>query len=467
MPPRPNILVVSAVCLRADHLSCYGYGADTTPNLSRLAAEGTIFERAYTTAGWTPPAHASLMTGLYPSLHGVGGDAGLGPAIPTLPGLLGDLGYRTVGIVQQSFVGSYTGMDRGFQEFHELRPGGKAYGAVSGLKRSLSRKIEKIDWVLKPSRLMKRLYVRATRARSTTSRAIRWLDAHRGNPEPYFMLAEYFNVHDFLRPYMALQRYRNRYAAVAEGFEQQVLGARDIATLHALYDAEVRRFDGELGRLLRYIRRQCTLDDTLVVLLSPHGESLGEHGLVGHQGSLYEPIVRVPLIMRHPDFAPPGLRVRSLVQLTDLLPTLLDLAGGDGDDRTHQGRTLLPISDQRTYRDCAISEWEGRIPPSLDESPPTPAKARAVERCGRRLRMIVDGSRKYIRGSDGSAELFDLSADPGETQNLIDREPGCAAAMAARLDAWAGSFPHGRGAPLPEDVDQTILNDLRASGYRL
>src|SRR5215510_8173232 len=103
----PNILMIVSVSLRADRLSCYGYHRDTTPNLDRVAAEGTLFERMYSTAAWTPPAYASLVTGLYPSCHGVCGEASLDHAVPTMVGLFRDVGYHTVGFVQHSNIGSY------------------------------------------------------------------------------------------------------------------------------------------------------------------------------------------------------------------------------------------------------------------------------------------------------------------------------------------------------------------------
>ena len=111
---KPNIMIISLVPLRADHLSCYGYHRETTPNIDRLAAEGTIYERAYSTASWTPPAHASLVTGRYPSSHGAFGDASLSDSVPTIAELLGELGYQSVGFVNASHLGKFKQLDRGF-----------------------------------------------------------------------------------------------------------------------------------------------------------------------------------------------------------------------------------------------------------------------------------------------------------------------------------------------------------------
>ena len=117
--------MISLTPLRVNHLSCYGYHRDTTSNIDRLAAEGTIFEKAYSTANWTPPAHASLVTGLFPSCHGVLGHEGLGlrDSVPTMASLLSGLGYHTVGFVTSSYVGEDARLDRGFQEFQRTTRG--------------------------------------------------------------------------------------------------------------------------------------------------------------------------------------------------------------------------------------------------------------------------------------------------------------------------------------------------------
>jgi hypothetical protein len=133
----PNILIVLAVPLRADHLSCYGWHLKTSPNIDSLASEGTLFTQAYSTAAWTPPAHASLLTGLYPSRHGVVGESGLHHLVPTMPELLSSMGYRTVAFVQQSLLGPYTGLNRGFHEFYELWRPSRMQSITSKVKKTL------------------------------------------------------------------------------------------------------------------------------------------------------------------------------------------------------------------------------------------------------------------------------------------------------------------------------------------
>src|SRR4051812_6303729 len=118
MPP-PNIVILSVAPLRADHLSCYGYGRDTSPRVDALAAEGALFERASTTGAWTPPTIGSLLTGLYPSSHGVAERSGLAPGVRTLPQVLAAAGYHTVGFSTTRMIGQLKRLDRGFIDFRE------------------------------------------------------------------------------------------------------------------------------------------------------------------------------------------------------------------------------------------------------------------------------------------------------------------------------------------------------------
>ena len=505
-----NIMIITLVPLRADHLSCYGYHRDTTPNIDRIAVEGTIFERAYSTGAKTPPAHASLLTGLYPSCHGILGDTGLGDSVPTMGDLLGDAGYHTVGFVSAHDVGRFTGLDRGFQEFY-LKGGYRRGGPIEKLRatralihhvvtlRALRKYIaRRLGRVRKPERFAPQVKVHRHTGKSdyrstkdnqlTTRRIVEWLDAHGRRKQPFFILLHYNKMH---HPYAAPPPYTYRYVSrQAPGVDWRKIWwisanphlymygdmqatPRDFEVLKALYDAEIHYVDNELGQVFSHMRRLGILDQTLLVILSPHGESFGEHGQCAHGGTLYETLVHVPLIVRCPGIAPAGLSVRSLVQLTDVLPTVLELVGRGADDLMLQGRSLLPIEPDRTYRQFVIAESQGPYVQKLKES------EQRLERFERGHRMLRQGDYKYMYGAkpmygaDGSDDsddgelLFDLASDPDELHNLVAEEPERAHAMAAQLDAWLGSFEHRTGEPEPEKIEEEILEDLRAGGYRI
>ncbi len=505
-----NIMIITLVPLRADHLSCYGYHRDTTPNIDRIAAEGTIFERAYSTATVTPPAHASMLTGLYPSCHGVIGGRGLGNSVPTMASLLTGMNYHTVGFVSGHDVGKFRGLDRGFQEFYwkGYRLGGRVekLRATLGIVRRIIRGTRKrtaqrlgltgragrFAPQVKAKRHTGRSFSRSSKdtrhTRRTTRRVVEWLDAHGRRRQPFFMLLHYSKMH---HPYAAPAPYTYRYVSrEAPGVDWRKIWwisanphlymygdmqatPQDFEVLKALYDAEIHYVDKELGQLFAHMRKLGILDETLLIILSPHGESFGEHGQCAHGGTLYETLVHVPLIVRCPGTAPAGLSVRSLVQVTDILPTVLEFVGHGTEDLMLQGHSLLPLEPDRTYRQYVIAESQGPFVHKLKKS------EQQLERFKRGHRMLRQGDYKYMYGakamygSDGSNAsddgelLFDLATDPDELHNLVAEQPERARAMAARLEEWLNSFEHRTGEPEPEIIDEHILEDLRAGGYRI
>jgi arylsulfatase A-like enzyme len=243
-------------------------------------------------------------------------------------------------------------------------------------------------------------------------------------------------------------------------------GPAEFAALNALYDAEVHYMDHLLGELFSCLTRLDLFDRTLVIVVSSHGENVGDHGLGEHQGCLYETLVHVPLLVRYPPLAPPGLRVSGLVQLTDLFPTILEATGVQAGDLRLQGRSLLPLERDRTYHGEAVAEHEGNRLKQLLEIA-GPADQPVVDRFARSLRMIRQGDWKYITATDGSTELYDLGSDPEERDDRAAREPERAREMAARLEAVFRSFTPEEGEPDPEAVEKSILEELRSLGYRI
>lgn len=477
---RPNILLISLIPLRADHLACYGYTRQTAPHIDQLAQEGVLFERAVTTAPWTPPAHASLLTGLYPPQHGVVGDAGLRDDIPTLPGLLSEMGYRTAAFIGNPHVGRFKRLDRGFQDFFQRgqRLAADAPAPVATVRRQAR--------ALAPQALWRRWRLAQRRnkykyAPRTTQSALAWLKAQAAGPAPFFALCEYSDLH---HPYMAPSPYRYRYLSgwrprfsphlwrlnrnpflYMTGVEPAT--AADLEALRALYDGAISYVDAHVGRLLAGLRQLGVLDRTVVILLSPHGENIGEHGLGAHQSALYETVLHIPLIVRYPPAAPAGLRLTSLVQSVDILPTLLELAGRPTHDLPIAGRTLLPLTAGRVYRETAYAQWEGVIPDQLRLLTEAPAQAFRRARFTRTLQMWRRGDDKYIQGSDGSQELYHLARDPHELENRLDQEPELAQALAAEMATWLASLSAQTGPADPETIEDSILADLRSWGYKV
>jgi arylsulfatase A-like enzyme len=288
----PNILLITVDTLRADHLSAYGYHLKTSPQMDHLAAEGVRFARAYSVIPLTGPAHISLFTSRYPQDHGARIN---GVAVPKeskclfLPQALRQLGYFNAAFVSAwPLTSRLTGLDRWFDVYDE----------------ELTRSYQLIN----SSRY----------AQDVTPRVISWLANRR--KEPFFLWVHYFDPHS---PYVMRKEFE---ALEASGNQSQRFEWRDPAIRERAeqYDAEIRYTDYYLGKLLDALDQHGLRDSTLVVLTADHGESLGEHGYVGHGRRLYEGILQVPLIMRYPKILRPKV-IQERVSLLDVTPTILDL----------------------------------------------------------------------------------------------------------------------------------------------
>ena len=249
-----NLLLVTLDTTRADHLGCYGFEGASTPVLDGLANEGVLFERCVTSAPYTLPAHASILTGLLPLRHGVrvNGTQGLPAEVQTLAESLSNAGFDTGAVVSALVLDSRFGLNQGFDRYDDdLSAGGEA----------------------------RLLQYRETAGDDTLRRAVRWLK-ERGN-ERFFLWTQFFDAHD---PYEPPAEFAARFPGRP-------------------YDGEIAFADECLGRLLEELRHQDRLDDTLVVVVGDHGESLGDHGETLHGHFVYLATTHVPFIVHHPKLA--------------------------------------------------------------------------------------------------------------------------------------------------------------------
>jgi arylsulfatase A-like enzyme/Tfp pilus assembly protein PilF len=289
---RLNLLVVTLDTTRADRLGAYGYSGIKTPAMDRLAAEGTVFERAITAAPLTLPAHTTLMTGLYPPRHGVRDNGGffVRDETLTLAERLRDRGYRTGAFVGAYVLASRWGLNQGFETYDDEFDLGKgASGSAAAVERP---------------------------GNEVTDRALAWLAGAAATP--FFAWVHFYDPHS---PYRPPEAYARAYPG------QPYLG-------------EIAFTDSQVGRLMAFLEQRALLDRTVVVVVGDHGESLGEHGEATHGFFLYDATTRVPLIIRSPKLEP--RRSGALVRTVDVLPTvlnLLELGGSDDID----GSTLLPV----------------------------------------------------------------------------------------------------------------------------
>jgi arylsulfatase A-like enzyme len=462
---RPNVLLISIDTLRADHLSCYGYARATTPGLDRLAAEGTRYERCSSTAVWTPPAHGSMLTGLYPTQHGVVDENKLDESIPTIATTLREAGYRTFGAVNNSQVGALTALHRGHETFHEVWRGRRRPWPIRAA-RYLRRKLGDLRGVNDHG------------ARRTNDLVQAWLSAHDRRAAPFYVFLHYIEPHN---PLCAPRPFRHRYvdprrtaidrakvALVADNplvcfTDDLQLTEDELEFVKALYDGEVSYVDARIGELLDFLRRAGLYDDTLVIVTADHGEHFGEHGLYSHVSSLYQPIVHVPLIVKFPGGAGPAGVRRELVQHVDILPTIAELCGATPAHAAKlRGRSLA--NHGASGHEFVYAEWEGRVPYFVKNR----LRGRSSAVCQGFLlpmSMIRDTRYKYVLRQDGAAALYDLEQDPGERDNLADKQPDVAARMKGRLTEWLEGVGQDRPRSTRYDLDPEVEKHLQGLGY--
>ena len=450
---------------RADHLSCYGYNRPTTPNLARIAAQGTVFENAISAAVWTVPSHASLFTGMYLSGHGLRGrNLKLRQDLPTMASFLGANGYDTLALTANALIGHATGLARGFVELKDIR------NVFQGERLT--------GWQKKANALYRRLYYGRNPHQSSWYDSGAWrlnFDMQRwirrqqrgGGERPFFIFANYMEPH--LR-YDPPRAFRQQYLSPAQEKRwEQVnqnawkymsgeaqMSADDWDILTRLYDAELAYLDGRLGQLYDFLRQNQLLDDTLLIITSDHGENLGDHQMMDHQYCVYDTLARLPLIVHYPARFASGVRRQDLVQSVDLLPTFAELAGAADDSalRRVQGQSLLAAAP----RDFAVTEY---LAPQLHSF--RRAGVAFDSKFSRQLRAIRTERYKYIWASDGADELYDLQADPGECHNLVEVEQETAVSLANQLQQWVEQ--HTIEADEETHLDEAVISRLEALGY--
>jgi arylsulfatase A-like enzyme len=435
------IVLISLDTLRPDHLGTYGHVRDTSPVLDALADRGVVFEDASSTAPWTLPAHASMLTGLYPSQANVRRSPDRLPAsIPTLAAQLREAGYRTVGIASNLWF-TIGWFHQGFEEWENLDD------EISDLLHGIPNSTEQT-----PEGLSEQI----------TQLGLKALNDHR--ERPVFLFLHYFDIHsDYVsRPeFEGLFLPSNfRSESKVDGSTVQldlilagktVLDDREREELRTLYDAGIRQLDHRLAPLFDWIEEEVGWKQSLVVVTSDHGEAFFEHdsrdASVKHGNTQYQEQIRIPLIMAGGDL-PAGLRITDPVSIIDIAPTLLGAAGitpanplPGYDLARHWRKGGAPGSSRATYAQSA---------PALNRD-----WLRAVRRG--RYKLIINTKL-------GTRELYDLSADPAETDNLAEALPDLTRELAALLDDFERRHPDPERKPEFE-IDEGTRERLRALGY--
>ncbi len=400
----PNVLLIVLDTVRAPNLSVYGYARPTTPALERFAQAGVRFDRAFSTAPWTLPSHASMLTGRFP--HELSADwlAPLDGTYPTLAEVFGAHGYATAGFIANTWYCSRKkGLSRGFAHYEDYRVTLAQIVQSSSLAR----------YVIDSPRLRRLVgYYQNPLARKYASEINReileWL-SHKG-PQPFFVFLNYTDAHG---PYLPPAPFDRMFGTRPIGewkpwLRRQDASPQEIQAMMDAYDGAIASLDHNLGMLFDELAKRGQMANTLVVITADHGEEFGEHDIFDHGNSLYLASVHVPLLLAMPGRIPAGTSVSAPVTLRDLAATILDLVGLQGEVRfpgtslTHYWSTGAPNAGSTLLSEV---NWARHVPDWLPVSK------------GDMKSLIADGWR-YIRDGDGREELYDFDHDAAERHDL-------------------------------------------------
>ncbi|MBM4196678.1 MAG: sulfatase [Gammaproteobacteria bacterium] len=450
---RPPIVLYLIDTLRADRLGAWGHAGSTSPVLDALARDSVVFEQAYGAAPWTLPSVASLFTSSHACEHGVVRYLqAINPAVPTLAERLGDLGYDTGSYYSNIHSGGVGALDRGFRLAEERDA------------EDNDRSSDVAAWLADAGGKPWFLFLHTMEPHGWFSAAPRYHDKgrHVAIDDRETLRAIWFR-HNELRSW---DWARGQTPGTTDNRAEQREIARFLATqrsdINALYDASVRHADENLGKVIEALKANGAWEDTLFIVLSDHGEELGEHGGWFHDHSVYEEQLRVPLLIRFPQGQYAGTRVQTPVSLVDVMPTLLDYLGAQDRCEGCRGRSLLPlVAGNRTSPDPGSDYIPAMRINELMYSADVQARRGEVNVALRRDRW------KGIWNADrGQLELYDLATDSGERVDLGRRETEVAAGMSSTARSWlARCGQAGRGATAVRSMDEQSKARLRALGY--
>ena len=423
-PPKYVILIFMDA-VRPDHVSAYGYERRTSPRIDDLASRGALFEDAVAQAPWTLSSIATVMTSTFPSQHGAkrreGRNVPVKAGEETFVEMLSSAGYRTCALSTAKVYTPSLGLKQGFEESY-----------VIGGDQDVLEKVA---------------------AMQLSGAAITWLRRHRD--EKCFLVVHHYDTH---YPYKASAecisrfdpdysgKYRLRFGDSSLSILKKArvgrlseigITDRDMEHIKALYDCEILRTDASIGALVDSLEAWDCLDEAMIIITADHGEEFLEHGSIDHGQTLYDESLRVPLVMFAPSCVDAGRKIPDQVGLIDIGPTVLD-AAGIAIPPTFEGRSLMPLMSSK------FDQAEGAVRPG--GLPYSCYLAESVAHRPERKALRCPPYKLIFDPFFGTAELYNIEEDPGETADLAEARPDMVAQMTdVLLTAMEVYYPGGWG----------------------
>ena len=424
---RPNIVLITMDTVRADHLSAYGYGRETTPNLARLAERGVLFENAISASSWTLPSLAAIYTGLLPHQSGANAFRPLNPGWKTIEDILGHQGYATAGFNANYYYGqSGWGLGREFGRYDDDRT-----TLLYNLSRTLAGRAAVQPFYQNGIRY-DAFYRR--NAADLNAEIFRWLRQRRARP--FYVCINYFDAHS---PYVPPPPYDHRFGTLPEsvvrrwgvkgGFRpSRPVPAADRQALIDGYDNSLAYLDSQIGQLVQALESTPEGRNTIVLITADHGEAFGEHGTYQHGNGLHREEIRVPLIVYGAGI-PTGIRIVTPVANQKLFATALDLALGN----------KVPM-----HAHSLAQFWQTHSPEQIAQ-PVVSELSASLSEAGEGGLSLTTPSWHYILTKNGKESLYDWAADPAEKDNLSSSPE--AQSTLGSLNAYLRVIEAGSAAP--------------------
>ncbi len=428
-----NIILIGIDTCRKDHMSCFGYELDTTPNLKAFAQNCVLFTNAISQSPWTLPSFASLFTSTYPSVHRARGKAEGDKFYPVIDSLdsgveiLSSSGFHTKAYINGPYLAPAFGLSKGFDDYDY------AHGSNEKIRRSDETVNRAIEWIKENSEEQFFLF-------------LHFFDPHLNYDPPGRSLQRLLKLAGFeysgklKSPFFQLKEIRNH---------KLLLSEEDWKFVQFLYDAEISAVDESCGELFRFLKDIGLYDKSIIVVLSDHGEEFMDHGGFEHGHTLYDELINIPLMIKMPSSLRAGEVIAHQIRLIDIMPTLLDIFDLDIPE-SYQGKSLLRLMKKGRTDEI----W-----PAFSEE----------TLWGDELKSVREGCYKFITNESLNAfELYDLCSDPGEKKDLAETEKEKAREMRRIIIRWMRSnllrVKKIKGERLI-DLDEKTIENLKSLGY--